>query len=155
LTKLQRAMLLGWALNMTLFAKRENKFGFDYAAGEEARFRAIAGSVSQRSRAFWLGASVVCYFAIGMSFLAFIFTQFPQLPSFIGVCLVIVALLACFPVSVTLAAAVTRLLFRIPPFHEAEGDAALCKKISGQFVLVAAVAVGCLVVILIVQMFWP
>jgi hypothetical protein len=154
LTKLQRAMLLGWALNMTLFAKRENKFGFDYAADEEARFRAIAGSVSQRARAFWLGASVVCYFAIGMSLLAFIFTQFPQLPSFIGVCLVIMALLACFPASVTLAAAITSLLFRIPPFQEMEGDAALCGKILGQFVFVAVVAIGSLIVITIVQAVW-
>lgn len=147
-------MLRGWALNMTLFAKRENKSGFDYAAEEEARFRAIADGVPAAARVAWLCASVVLYFAFAMSFLVVLFTQFPDLPSLIGFCLAVVALLICLPAALTLAAGATGLLFRLPPLQEAAGDAALCRKIIGQFAFVAVVAIGSFVLITVVQAVW-
>jgi len=90
-------MLRGWALNVALFATRTNKRGFDYTADEGARFKAIAESFPAGARAFWLGATVVLYFAFAMSFLVLLFTQFPDLPSLIGFCLAVVVLFACRP----------------------------------------------------------
>jgi hypothetical protein len=153
LNKLQRIMLRGWAINMTLALRysRPRRLGFDYTSAEEARFRAIAENVSPAALAVWLGASVTLYLLVFVSVLLVVATQFPSLPFVLLFCAIILIALIALPCAMGASAAITDLCFRIPPFKGAEGDAELLAKIGWQFVLVAVTAAVAAIVITYVQ----
>ena len=156
LTRFQRTMLRGWAVNMMLAFRlgTTRQLGFSYSSAEEARLRALAAPLSALAGAVWILVSVALFLLGGTPIAIFVLTQLPALPSVVILGLIIVTAFSILPLVIAAAAGVVEFLFRIPPFEETALDSELCSKVRDQLLLVEFGAIVCAVIIVYVPAMW-
>ena len=152
LTRFQRMMLRGWATNMVVAFRflgwRRN--GFNYTDAEQSRLRAIAADRSSAAFAVWFVLTAVLLMGAVVPLIGFILTHLPKSMSMLGLPAVVLSALIVAPLAIGFAGGITDLLFRAPPFAEADGDAALYGKFQTQLLMVGSVAI----VIALVLAWW-
>jgi len=142
LTTLQRFLLRGWAINMSVVERfsRKQLFGFDYTVEEEARLKAIAGEVPSGAMLAWGAVSLILYLLVEIPIVSLAFVDLQILPFPVLFIIMIATVFIALPVAMGIAAWIVDRLFRLPGFAEGKGDAKLFAKVRVQFLVVAAVA---------------
>jgi hypothetical protein len=150
----QSRLLRYWA--MTMAAVRYNWIGFGYTPFELQRFKAIVGEAPVGAYSVWMivTAALFCLVAVASTLLFLgplvVAPGIAPTPVFVGALgsMIVFAFTFGLPFAMAVGGRIADVLFHVPPFKEADGDAALYGKIRfqiGRFAIFGVVAVGLLI----------
>ena len=152
LTRFQRMILRGWATNMVVAFRflgwRRN--GFNYTNAEQARLRAIVADRSSAAFAAWLVLAAVLLMGAVVPLIGVVLTHLPKSMSMLGLPAIVLGAFIIAPLAIGFGSAITDVMFRAPPFVEADGDAALYGKFQTQLLMIG----GGAIVVALVLAWW-
>jgi hypothetical protein len=144
LTRFQRMMLRGWATNREIaerFPLIRRSGGFSFTRADIARLRAIVADRPPTALWVWFLLTSVMFMGVAVPLIGLVLTQLPKRIPLLGLPAVVLIALIIAPLALALASGITDVMFRAPPFVEADGDAALYGKFRRQLLMIGGGAI--------------